>query len=67
MKNLKLFCLITAVMIFSFSGITLSQTIIKSSDIKIKTPVKQNWEYKFDGSILNIKQQPQFRTSLTPF
>ena len=37
------------------ANVLFSQIIYNSNDVKIKTPLKQNWEYKYNGNFLNEK------------
>lgn len=51
MKNLFSFL----VVILFLTNSLFSQIIYNSNEVKIKTPLKQNWEYKYKGNFLNQK------------
>jgi hypothetical protein len=45
----------TVLFIYIFSSVFFCQNIYNSSDVKLKTPLKQDWSYKADKVILNQK------------
>lgn len=45
--------LFTILLIISLAEISYSQEIYNSSDVKLKSPLKQSWNFKSDGLILN--------------